>query len=167
MKPAAGPGPDPIRVMVAKRVASCRNDPAWCVFRHFSKAYRAIAGQYDRGLRRAGLTAHQFTVLMTLGREGPVSVGALAALVGTDPSTIPRLLGPLRSRRLVSVRVGADRRSRQVDVTMAGARRLAGAIGEWDRLQTTLVTAIGPPGWRSVVARFRTLRQVAAGGDPV
>lgn len=127
---------------------------------------RTIAGRYDRALQEAGLTANQFNLLMTLARQEELTVGALAAHVGTDPSTIPRILQPLLAQGFVALRVGEDRRVRLAEITPTGTRQLTAALRHWDRVQNEIVTRVGASTWKAVIGNLRLLRVAATPTTP-
>ncbi len=158
--------PRPAGGSLTAALASARHDPAFCVFRHMSRTMRTIAGRYDRALQEAGLTANQFNLLMTLARQEELTVGALAAHVGTDPSTIPRILQPLLAQGFVALRVGEDRRVRLAEITPTGTRQLTAALRHWDRVQNEIVTRVGASTWKAVIGNLRLLRVAATPTTP-
>jgi len=81
-----------------------------CVLRHVSRLSRAVVAAYDPALAAHGLTGHQFNLMTTLHRMGPMSVGDLAAALGMDPSGIPRAVRPLVDVGLIQSEAGEDRR---------------------------------------------------------
>jgi DNA-binding MarR family transcriptional regulator len=144
---------------LTRAVRCCAAPPATCVLHHISRTSRAVVSAYGEALKPSGLTGQQFNVLMSLAQAGPLTVAKLARLVGMDPTTVPRALRPLRRRRLVGVRAGADRRERVIFVTTAGRQRLAGAVPMWDAIQRRAVRAIGSREWRALTADLRAVRR--------
>lgn len=151
--------PRPAGGSLTSALAGARHDPALCVFRHLSRTMRAIAGRYDRALQTWGLTGSQFSLLMTLARQGPLMVGTLADQLGTDPSTIPRLLRPLVAQGFVAVRVGEDRRARVVSISASGTRQVAMALRHWDQVQHEILTQVGDARWKAIRGDLEALRQ--------
>jgi DNA-binding MarR family transcriptional regulator len=99
---------------------------------------------------------------MTLARQGPLTVGTLADHLGTDPSTIPRLLRPLVAQGFVTVQVGEDRRARLVDITVGGTRQLTMALRHWDQVQDEILTSVGDARWKAIRGDLQALRQATA-----
>lgn len=145
-----------------RAIRRCATPPGTCVLHHVSRTSRAVASVYDAAFRPAALTGQQFNVLMSLAHGDGLNVKALARLVGMDPSTIPRVLGPLVTQRLVRTAVGGDRRQRILTVTAAGRRRLARAVPLWDAVQRQVVEAMGTDVWPALVADLRRIRHALA-----
>ena len=68
---------------------------------------------YDEALRPLELTSGQFSLLISLNRAEPPSIGQVSAVLAMDRTTLNANLKPLERRRLVTVSVhDGDRRSR-------------------------------------------------------
>jgi hypothetical protein len=92
-----------------------------CMCLHVQRAARAVARRFDEALRPLDLTSGQFSLLMSLNRPEPASIGGVSALLAMDRTTLTANLKPLRRRGLLEVTVdGADRRGRR----LRGARPL-------------------------------------------
>lgn len=110
-----------------------------CMCLHVQRAARRIARRFDDALRPHGLTSGQFSLLVALNRPEPPPMGAVAALLAMDRTTLTANLKPLERRRLVTVAVGRkDRRNRTLALTAAGRRLLAQAFASWTGTQATL-----------------------------
>jgi DNA-binding MarR family transcriptional regulator len=67
----------------------------------------------------------QISALATIERDGPITLGELAALEGVQPPTITAAVGRLVEQDLVHRRVDPDdRRVHRVEITHAGRRLL-------------------------------------------
>jgi DNA-binding MarR family transcriptional regulator len=98
------------------------------------RAARALARRFDEVLRPFGLTNGQFSLLMSLNRPEPPSMGPVASLLAMDRTTLTAALKPLERRGLVKVlRDEADRRTRILKLTDSGRNLLARALPEWER----------------------------------
>lgn len=105
-----------------------------CLFLHVQRAARALARRFDEALRPAGLTSGQFSLMMSLNRPEPPSMGAVASLLAMDRTTLTAALKPLERRGLIEVMVDPeDRRSRLIKLTPAGRVLLANAVQIWKR----------------------------------
>src|SRR5919206_4170312 len=92
-----------------------------CLCLHAQRAARALARRFDEALKPLGLTNGQFSLLMALNRPDPPPMGAVAALLAMDRTTLTAALKPLQRRGLVEVAVGSeDRRSRLLKLTREG-----------------------------------------------
>ncbi len=108
-----------------------------CLCLHVQRAARAVARRYDEVLRPLGLTNGQFSLLMSLNRPEPPTMGQVSAVLAMDRTTVTANLKPLERRGLVEVQVDEkDRRSRRLKLTSAGRRLLAEAMPLWEKAQT-------------------------------
>jgi len=105
-----------------------------CLCLHVQRAARALARRFDEALRPVGLTQGQFSLLISLNRPEPPTMGDVAALLALDRTTLTANLKPLERRGLVKVKVDPDdKRSRRLTLTAAGKARLAAAAPIWKR----------------------------------
>ena len=104
-----------------------------CLCLHLQRSARKIARRFDEALRPVGLTNGQFSLLMSLNRPEAPGMGAVAALLAMDRTTLTAALKPLERRALVTVAPDpADGRSRLMRLTAAGRRLLARAVPIWE-----------------------------------
>lgn len=103
-----------------------------CLCLHLQRAARAVARRFDAALRPLGLTSGQFSLLMSLNRREPPSIGNVSALLAMDRTTLTANLKPLERRGLVEVAVDPrDRRARILRLMPAGQTLLAAAVPVW------------------------------------
>lgn len=106
----------------------------YCLCLHVQRAARALARRFDDALRPVGLTQGQFSLLTSLNRAEPPTIGAVATLLALDRTTLTANLKPLERRGLVKVKVDReDKRSRRLIMTPAGRAVLAAAAPIWKR----------------------------------
>jgi DNA-binding MarR family transcriptional regulator len=99
---------------------------------HLRRAARAVARRFDGALRPLNLTSGQFSLLMSLNRPDPASIGSVSALLAMDRTTLTANLKPLARRGLISVSVDdADKRTRRLSLTPAGRALLVAACPVW------------------------------------
>lgn len=103
-----------------------------CLCLHLQRAARALARHFDSALSVTGLTNGQFSLLMSLNRQQPPPIGAVAKLLAMDRTTLTAALKPLVRRGLVEVQVDAsDRRTRLLSLTSEGQNVVARAVPVW------------------------------------
>jgi DNA-binding MarR family transcriptional regulator len=95
-----------------------------------ASALRLAVTRLARRLRQEStegdVTPSQLSALATIEREGPVTLGDLAASERVQPPTMTRIVGALTDQGLVAREVDeTDRRVVRVRVTPAGRRLLA------------------------------------------
>ncbi|WP_425450366.1 MarR family winged helix-turn-helix transcriptional regulator [Virgifigura deserti] len=105
-----------------------------CLCLHAQRVARALARRFDEALRPLGLTNGQFSLMMSLNRPEPPSMGSVASLLAMDRTTLTAALKPLERRGLVTVVANPDdRRSRLLALTSEGESLLADALPLWER----------------------------------
>lgn len=115
-----------------------------CICLHVQRAARAVARHFDQAFRHLELTNGQFSLLMSLNRPQPPSIGAVANLLAMDRTTLTAALKPLVRRRLVEIAIDPeDKRSRLLHLTSAGRKLLKAAVPIWKREHTALERQIG------------------------
>jgi len=103
-----------------------------CLCLHVQRAARALARRFDEALRSAELTSGQFSLLVSLNRPEPPSIGSVAALLAIDRTTLTANLKPLERRGLLKVSVDKeDKRGRRLIITTAGRALLRKAYPLW------------------------------------
>jgi DNA-binding MarR family transcriptional regulator len=104
-----------------------------CLCLHLRRAARAVARRFDAAFRPLGLTNGQFSLMMSLNRPQPPSIGQLSERLAMDRTTLTANLKPLERRGLVRVSVDdADKRGRRLALTPAGRALLAAAMPIWE-----------------------------------
>jgi len=107
-----------------------------CLCLHAQRAARALARRFDDALRPVGLTNQQFSLLMSLNRAAPPTIGQVAAGLAMDRTTLTANLKPLARRGLARIDTDpADRRSRRLVLTDAGRVLLVRAMPLWRQTQ--------------------------------
>jgi DNA-binding MarR family transcriptional regulator len=115
-----------------------------CLCLHAQRAARALARRFDEALRPVGLTNGQFSLLMSLNRPDPVTMGSVATLLAMDRTTLTAALKPLQRRGLVTVATDPkDKRSRLITLTSAGMSLLGSAVPIWERTHGEVQTLAG------------------------
>ncbi len=106
-------------------------------------AARRITQFFDRELAGTGLSLAQLGLMAQVAAASDDTLGALAARMGLEQSTLSRNLQTLDSAGLVEIaNVEGDLRRRAAWLTDEGARRLEAAIPVWRKAQAKLETAV-------------------------
>jgi DNA-binding MarR family transcriptional regulator len=115
-----------------------------CTNLRLRKLTRRVTQLYDRLLEDAGLTSTQFSLLAYLFARDNLSIGELAELLVTDPTTLTRNLRPLeRQGYLRIVPDVADRRRRGVTLSDEGRAVFRAAVPLWREAQARVADALG------------------------
>ncbi len=118
-----------------------------CVCATFRKATRALTLLYDAYLRPTGLRVTQYSLLKNVLAREPASVNQLAEATVTDRTTLTRNLRILQEEGLIQIRVGADRRAREVTLTARGREAVAKATPYWEQAQADVLARVGEEHW--------------------
>ena len=129
-----------------------------CLCLHVQRAARALARHFDEVMRPLGLTHGQFSLLMSLNRPQAPTMGAVAALLAVDRTTLTANLKPLERRGLIEVTVDEkDRRSRRLTITDAGRALLVKAFPVWQQAHAEVERRLGGLGADDVRSALKTL----------
>jgi DNA-binding MarR family transcriptional regulator len=90
-------------------------------------ASRVITRHYDRALAPVGLSTSAYAILSRTSNEGPLPLGALAARLAMDRTTLSRELTPLVDEGLLTAEIDAEDRRRRVVAVTGKALRLSSA----------------------------------------
>ena len=114
-----------------------------CLCLHLQRAARAVARRFDAALRPLGLTSGQFSLLMSLNRREPPSIGSVSALLAMDRTTLTANLKPFERRGLVRIKIDQDdRRSRRLVLTAKGRAALIDALPAWQEGHAAIAPAL-------------------------
>jgi DNA-binding MarR family transcriptional regulator len=118
-----------------------------CLCLHVQRAARALARRFDEALRPLGLTNGQFSLLMSLNRPLPPTIGSVASLLAMDRTTLTAALKPLERRELITIAPDPrDKRSRLLSLTAGGKTLLAEAVPIWQREHALVDALLGEGG---------------------
>jgi len=114
---------------------------------------RRLTGIYDAALAPHGLTVTQYAALVAIARvEGALAVADLAQRLQMDRTTTSRLVGPLERAGLIArvdarkargERLNGDARTRPLQLTAKGERRLRAATPAWQDVQGRVDALLG------------------------
>jgi DNA-binding MarR family transcriptional regulator len=119
-------------------------------------AARAITKVYEAELRKAGLQAPQFWLLMEIAHRQPVSQSELLKGAVIDQTTLSRNLAVVVKHGWVACEVKG--RQRVYSISKSGRAKLERAKPKWMAAQERMKAALGPD-WEAVrdaVARIAT-----------
>jgi DNA-binding MarR family transcriptional regulator len=107
-------------------------------------ASRLVTRHYDRALAPAGLRTNDYSILARLDKEGPLSLGILAARLAMDRTTLSRETAPLIAAGLVQAQPDErDGRRRLLSLSDAGTARMREAHPLWAAAQASITEGFG------------------------
>ena len=129
-----------------------------CLCLHVQRAARALARRFDEELRPFELTNGQFSLLMSLNRPEPPSMGPVASLLAMDRTTLTAALKPLERRGLLKIAHDPnDRRSRILILTDKGRTLLARALPVWQRTHEEIEKVTPEIDWTTLRENLRAI----------
>jgi DNA-binding MarR family transcriptional regulator len=137
-------------------------DPG-CACASARRVARLLTQIYDARLRRAGLEAPQFALLMALREHGPCSQADLGRHHALDKTTVSRNVRVLQRRGWIARARGSDTRQRVLALTASGRRQLAAALPAWKSAQQELRAGMTAKEWEAMFRAFRAVTRAAAG----
>jgi DNA-binding MarR family transcriptional regulator len=107
-------------------------------------AARHVTQFYDLVLAPTALRTTQFSILAKLKWYGPLTINKLAQDMVMDRTTLGRNVLPLQRDGLIRIEPDvSDRRSKVVQLTKAGERRLEAAFKKWSIAQARFDRVFG------------------------
>lgn len=118
-----------------------------CLCLHTQRAARILARRFDEAFRPVGLKSGQFSILISLNRPEPPTIGSVAHLLAMDRTTLTANLKPLEREGLLEVVADAkDKRLRRLVLTEKGQAILARAAPIWTATHEAVETALAEDG---------------------
>jgi DNA-binding MarR family transcriptional regulator len=144
-----------------------------CLCFRTQRAARALARRFDAAFRPFEITQGQFSLLMSLNRPEPPTIGQVAPFLSMDRTTLTAALKPLVRRRLVVVTADReDARARRLSLTNEGHALLAEALPVWraehdavDRLLLALESGLDLDGLRDGIGLLGQADRPAPTGE--
>ncbi len=129
---------------------------------------RVAVLRLSRRLRKhdlAGLTPSQLSTLASVGKDGPLRLGDLAAIERIAPSTLTRLVNVLEDRGyLLRQAAPDDARAFLVTITDSGRDVLAQIREEGTSMLTDIMLTLPPDQLAALEAALPALEQLAGSG---
>ena len=122
---------------------------------------RLLTQLYDRFLRKAGVEAPQFALLVAIDKEERSHQSAIGLQCAMDRTTVSRNLRLLERKDWIKSTRGRDRRERHVTLTLAGRKRLAAGWPEWRKAQNHLRSVMTGEEWKNMFHMLQVVTDAA------
>lgn len=117
-----------------------------CLCFHLQKAARVAARQFDEAFRPLEITSGQYSLLVSLLRSHPPTIGELAQDMSMDRTTITANIKPLKRRALLeTIADSTDARRRLLVLTPKGKALLKEAFPLWKSAQDKTLKSLSDP----------------------
>jgi DNA-binding MarR family transcriptional regulator len=120
-----------------------------CVCGSLRQASRAVTSRYEEQLAKAGLTATQYQLLLTIRTMRGARGVDLVKFLTMDQTTLTRTLGVMVRQNWLRRRPDKDLRSKTYVLTETGNRILDEAIPLWKAVQDEMLQGIHPEDWKA------------------
>lgn len=138
-------------------VLLCVSTPTWfdmkseqaletCLCMDLRAAAHRLTQLYDEAMAASGVSVTQFSQLHKLLTMDNPNLKDLAEVTGLDRSTLGRNIRVLEKKGLVTMQVGEDARSKNIQVTAKGKTVFKEAAPHWYAVQANLKDRIGEQG---------------------
>ena len=124
--------------------------PELCPATQVGRAYKSILRIFEEEFRSACVTATQFQVLVHIGFLDAPGGSELAKRLGSDPSTISRILDTLETKELIESRAGQDRRTRHYELSDYGTKAVQDGLASWERARNRVLSDMQSSDWNSI-----------------
>lgn len=134
-----------------------------CLCLAAQRAARALARRFDEALKPVDITSGQFSLLMSLNRPEPPTIGSVAGFLAMDRTTLTANLKPLERRRMIELAPDKDdRRTRRIRLTDAGREALEAALPIWVETHAEIDALIDNSEASGIRANLRSIATSAA-----
>ena len=123
------------------------NGTGYCGSFNFRRTARAVTKLYDMALQESGIRSTQFSILVGIAKNQPVSIGALADVMIIDRTTLTRSLRLLQKAGLIAISDRAAMRQRFLTITTKGEYTLARSLPAWREAHACFVATVGSEHW--------------------
>ncbi len=134
-----------------------------CANFNLRRAARAVSQFYDGALQGSGLRSTQFSMLVAIHENGPLTVNNLGNGMVMDQTTVSRNLRVLQKQGYVAMVPGTDRRTRAVSITKKGTNVLRDAIPSWKKAQAHMTTTLGEKRMQQLFEGLQAATTIARG----
>lgn len=135
--------------------------PSICPATQIGKAYKSVLRVFEEEFRDACVTPTQFSVLVHVGILNEPGGSELAQKLGSDPSTVSRILDTLEKKEFVSTRSGKDRRTQHYSLTDKGRSAVQDGLASWERARSRVLESVDQDNWNSALGVLDALRSVS------
>lgn len=136
------------------------DDFSRCLVLNTRMAARAVTRRADRWFRPFGVTAAQFSILVSLRERPARSVTEMASKLAMDRTTLSRNLDLLVRKGLVEEQPASEGNGRCCALTPAGFEAVAKLIPEWRKAQAEIRDLFRRPDVATVLDSLQQLSRL-------
>ncbi len=132
-----------------------------CASLNFRRTARAVTRLYDLAFLQTGIRSTQFTILVAVAKNQPISISGLAQILVMDRTTLTRSLRLLNQVGFLEVSERSTMRQRFVSLTRQGRDTLARSLPAWREAHTRFLDAVGTQYWVTFRDQLERLGRVS------
>lgn len=117
-----------------------------CLCIDLRSAAQKLTQAYDEAMAPSGISVTQFSLLHLIQSLGRPTLTELAEASQLERSTLGRNIKVLERMGMLGTKVGADARSKTIQLTRKGANAFNRAVPLWTEVQTELSDRLGRSG---------------------
>ncbi len=118
-----------------------------CPASRIGKVYKAISRIFEEEFRGGKVTNAQFQILVHIKMlEGP-GCSELANYIGSDPSTVSRIVDTLEQKGYVTSKQGKDKRTQRYSLSRKGVTAVKEGIRNWQNAYSRIIEQVGEKRW--------------------
>ena len=133
--------------------------PTVCPATNIGKANKIVSRIFEEEFKGFSVTTVQFAVLVHIHVMESPGCTELAERLGSDPSTISRIIDTLEGKQLVRTCRGEDRRTCVYCLTDEGSAAIRQALAGWQRANARVIEKIGSDRWQDTLDLLRHLQE--------
>lgn len=128
-----------------------------CLMTRARRISRVVTNIYDQEMRKHGLTASQFSMLIIIAKLGGASRSEIGRANFQDRTTLTRNLAPLLKEGWIEEVPTEGGRSRPVVISSAGKELLNAAGPDWREAQRKATRLVGKNGAKAILQIAQSL----------
>lgn len=135
--------------------------PEFCPATQIGKAYKAVLRIFEEEFRESCVTSTQFSTLVHVSLLGEPGGSELAQKLGSDPSTVSRVLDTLEAKGMVTSRPGSDRRTHRYSLTDQGINAISDGLASWERAKSRVLAEVDTDVWKNTLKTLHVVGEAS------
>lgn len=121
--------------------------PTICPASRIGKVYKSISRIFEEEFRGGKVTNAQFQILVHIKMLDGPGCSELANYIGSDPSTVSRIVDTLEQKGYVTSKSGKDKRTQRYSLSRKGVTAVKEGLKNWQKAYARIVEQVGEKRW--------------------
>ncbi|TVQ27231.1 MAG: MarR family transcriptional regulator [Spirochaetaceae bacterium] len=118
-----------------------------CPASRIGKVYKSISRIFEEEFRGGKVTNAQFQILAHIKMLDGPGCSELASHIGSDPSTVSRIVDTLEQKGYVTSKQGKDKRTQRYSLSRKGVTAVKEGLRNWKNAYGRVVDQVGEKRW--------------------